>query len=569
MANSTFNDEGEAMRTPRELYSEKKVVYESEWDECSQCGQRLASVYTSGWKTVQTMSEVITIAQRPKWCVNEKCSAVHRLLKSVRWQQIAPIYCTYGYDVIAQVGWRRQEQRQTFGEIYLNLQSKIGISESQVRGLYTYRYLPLLACHERQGMGQLKTIASRTGLWLSLDGLAPEGGEPQLWLVREMQSGITLRSGWMSQQDQMAFENFLQPIAALGLPVTQVMSDKQRGLVPAVATVFSGARHSFCQMHYLSNATEPLSAADEAMKIELRQSVRQEVGTLIRQEKVEKQGVLTVTGGIPSPVTPETASGGSDLCAAQDAILQDLSRRIRYLLTLKGRPPFRLAGIEMFERLTEVKDCLKRLIHHRSHPQLVRLQEGLLTALQQVQSEYVLLRQAADWLEDIADLLDPAGKPPRTAAQVEKSLFAYLKNIEALSAKQPDLQPFFHTLQKTTLRYAPGLFHSYDTPALPRTNNTRESDFRDLNRRLLRTTGQKALTRRIIQRSGAWELLHHPASLQDTILAFRRVAYEDFCEERQRLRQHRDRFRLHTRSASQSRRQLANLEQRWAILSPI
>ncbi len=563
------------MRTPRELYPEKKVVYESEWDECPQCGRPLVSVYTSGWKTVQTMSEALTIAQRPKWCVNAKCSERQKMIKSVRWQQIAPIYCTYGYDVIVQVGWQRQEQRQTFGEIHYALQRRIGISESEVRGLYTYRYLPLVACHARQEMERLKTMASRSGLWLSLDGLAPEGGEPQLWVVRELRSGITLRSGWLSQQDQTTFENFLEPIAALGLPVTQVMSDKQRGLVPAVAGVFSGARHSFCQVHYLGNAAEPLSAADEAMKIELRQGVRQAVGTLIRQEKVEKQGVLTVTGGIPSPVAPEVAVGASvgqerqeNLRASQEAILQDLSRRIRYLLTLKGRPPFRLAGIEMFERLTEVKDCIERLIQHRSHPQLVQLQKGLLMALQLVHREYVLLRQVADWLEYIADLLDPAGKPPRTAAQVEKTLFAYLKKIKALSAKQPDLQPFFHTLQKTTLSYAPGLFHSYDTPGLPRTNNARESDFRDLNRRLLRTTGQKGLTRRILQRSGAWELLHHPASLQDTILAFNRVADKDFCEERQRLRQHRERFKFHTRSAVQSQQQLAKLEQRWAILSP-
>ena len=35
---------------------------------------------------------------------------------------------------------------------------------------------------------------------------------------------------------------FLQPIAELGLPVTVVMRDKQRGLVPAIAEVFSGAK---------------------------------------------------------------------------------------------------------------------------------------------------------------------------------------------------------------------------------------------------------------------------------------------------------------------------------------
>ncbi len=555
------------MRTQRELYTEKRVVFECEQDECPQCGKPLGTAYTSGWKTVQTMSEVIMIAEQPKRCKNTECPGCNNLLRSARWRQIAPMWCTYGYDVITQIGWQRQNQRQTFSEIHHDLQARMLISETQVRAIYTYRYLALLACHERQQMEDLQTIAMQGGLWLSLDGLAPEGGEAQLWLVRELHSGITLRSGWMSQQDQVAFVNFLQPIAALGLPVTAVMSDKQRGLVPAIAEVFSSAKHSFCQMHYLGNAAEPMSTADEAMKIELRQAVRQEIGALIRQEKVEKQGVLTVTGGIPSPVTPKDMSPYPGV-QEQEAILQDISRRIRYLLTLKGRPPFCLAGIEMFERLTEVKDLLERLSAHHEHPRLAQVQQGLLTALQIVQTNYTLLRQAADWLVQIADLLNPTGKSARSAAQVQQTLFAYVEQIKIISNSKPGLQPFFRTIQKTTFSYAPGLFHCYDMPDLPRTNNDRESDFRDLNRRLLRTTGQKGLTRRILQRSGAWELLHHPASLKDTILAFNHVAPQDFIDERQRLRQHRDRFRLHTRSAKQSGLQLTKLEQRWANLSP-
>lgn len=555
------------MRTQRELYTEKRIVFECEWDQCPKCGEALRSAYSSGWKTVQTMSEVITIAQRPKRCVNMECPGRESLLRSVRWQQVAPMWCTYGYDVITQIGWQRQNQRQTFSEIHHDLQASVQISETQVRAIYTYRYLALLACHERQQMKRLEAIAAQGGLWLSLDGLAPEGGEPQLWVVREMRSGITLRSGWMSQQDQDAFANFLLPIAALGLPVTEVMSDKQRGLVPAVAKVFSSAKHSFCQMHYLSNAAEPLSAADEAMKIELRQGVRQEIGALIRQEKFENQGVLTVTGGIPSPVTSQDVYP-DPMVQEQEAILRDVSRRIRYLLTLKGRPPFCMAGIEMFERLTEVKDLLERLSAQHEHPQLSQLQDGLLAALQIVQTRYTLLRQTADWLTQMADLLDPTGKPPRSAAQVQKALFDYLEQIKIISKNKPGLQPFCRSIQKTTRSYAPGLFHCYDLPDLPRTNNARESDFRDLNRRLLRTTGQKGWTRRIIQRSGAWELLHQPASLKDTILAFNHIAQQDFMDERQRVHQHRDRFRLHTRSAKQSRLQLSKLEQRWANLSP-
>lgn len=554
------------MRTQRELYSENRIVYVCELEGCPLCGEWLRTAYTSGWKTVQTMSDVITIAERTKRCTNMGCSGNQRPWRSVQWQQIAPIACTYGYDVIAQIGWQRQMQRQTFHEIHLDLQARLCISEAEVRAIYHQRYLPLRACHERQEMDRLEgVVAEQGGLWLTLDGLAPEGGEAQLWLVRELRSGIVLRSGWMSQQDQGAFVNFLQPIAALGWPVRAVMSDKQRGLVPAVAEVFPDAKHAFCQIHYLNNAAAPVSEADEAMKISLRQGVRQEIGGLIRQEKVEMAGVLTVTGGIPSPVIPKTAS--PDLVAQeQDDILQDLRRRIRYLLTLKGRPPFCLAGIAMFERLTEVKDCLERLMAKHSHPQLAQLHQGLQAALQAAQTDYTRLRQVADWLEQIADLLDPEGKPQRSADQVKQALFAYLQNIQTISEHEPGLQPFFHTIQKTTLSYAPGLFYSYDTPGLPRTNNQCESTFRDLNRRLLRTTGQKGLTRRIIQRTGAWELLPRPDSVQDTLQTLNRISPQDFQEERQRFRQHRDRFRLHTRSEKQSHAQLSRLEQRWANL---
>ena len=79
------------------------------------------------------------------------------------WQQIAPIGCTYGYDVITQIGWQRQMQRQTFSEIHLDLQGRLCISEAEVRAIYQQRYLPLRACHERQEMERLKAVARLIG----------------------------------------------------------------------------------------------------------------------------------------------------------------------------------------------------------------------------------------------------------------------------------------------------------------------------------------------------------------------------------------------------------------------
>jgi hypothetical protein len=125
------------------------------------------------------------------------------------------------------------------------------------------------------------------------------------------------------------------------------------------------------------------------------------------------------------------------------------------------------------------------------------------------------------------------------------------------------LRNSFRLILKTTRSYAPGLFHCYDVPGLPRTNNDRESDFRDLGRRLLRTTGQKGLTLRTIQRQGAWELLSHPNTLHETIRVVSQIVPYKFQDERLRIRQHRNRFRLHTRSPLLANRQLAHLEHIW------
>jgi hypothetical protein len=489
---------------------------------------------------------------------------------------MAPCHCTYGYDVIAQIGWLRHTHYERLEAIQAALQPRLQISEAEVRHLYHERYLPLLACHERQYLGHLKEVSEQSGLILSLDGLAPEGGERQLWMVRELQTGLTLRSGWLSQQDQSIFVNFLQPIAELGLWVVAVISDKQRGLEPAVPAVFPHAKHGLCQSHYLQNAAAPVAEADEAMKVTLRKAVRDEVGDLVRHEQVEKPGVLIVTGLLPSPVDQPEEEGAQPpqtppdpILQEQELIVQDLLRRVGYLLTLKGRPPFRLAGIEMFERLTEVKTCLNTLIAHRTDSRLVELWQGLHTALLAVCSDYTELRQAANWLEHISYVLDPEGKPDRSGAQVQQELFAYLDNIQRESRPSPRLRQFGQKIYQTSLNHTPGLFHCYDVLGLPRTNNDRESEFRDLNRRLLATTGQKGLVKRIIQRQGAWELIPCPDSLCDTVSALSRVNPDHFSQERQRIRNHRSRFRLHTCSAKRSQIQLKQLVQRCKALPPI
>jgi hypothetical protein len=629
--------------------------------------------------------------------------------RSSQWQQLAPLHSSYGFDVIARIGWLRLHYNMTFECIHQELSSQISISESQVRHLYHERYLPLIACSFREQWLDLEKISTETGLVLSIDGLAPEGGEPQLWLIRELQSGLVLRSGWLSKQDHNTFENFLRPLADAveerGLNISGIMTDKERGLVPAIEQVFPDTPHGYCQSHYFKNLAEPVAESDEQMKKNLRQLVREEVGDLIRQEESNTgtPGVLTVTGLIPSQVNSEnlpipchidpsllenqkialTDSGeattfdtgnplpspecdsvaphtetfdtGNPLPSAslnsevphtetfdtgnplpspslnsealhteifdagnllpspslnsvvphtetnllghqkREEIVKALLRRTRYLLTLKGRPPFRLAGCEMYERLSELSLELNDFIDHYPEPRLIVLRQGLNTALHLVAEEYQSVKQGRDWLYSISEILDPdkpeptnqkqqqkqkrqpkkprknkkqsSSEPKITGASVEKQLFKFLDSMpkEAVSSKAAE---WALAMKKTTENYKKGLFHTYGIEGLPRTNNTHEGKFREYKRHLLRTTGQIGTTRRFISRSGAWEILNVSSPLIDPTTRIANIDHEEFVSERERLRQHRGRFRLHSRAAKWIKTQMNKLKEIWEGIKP-
>jgi hypothetical protein len=570
------------MRTPKRLYAHERIIYQPELLTCPHCGDLLVLCNYLAWdKTVQRLDGVLSVASRPGCCRHATCAGSRMRLLSAKGQRIALPGSTYGYDVLVRIGWRRQEYRATYREIHAELASQVCISESHVGYLYQQVYLPLLACHERQHRDHLAQIAQQQGgLIVALDGLAPQGGEPQIWFIRELSSGLTLRSGWLCQQDQPTFEAFLEPLKSLEWPILAVLSDKQTGLVPAVATVLPHSRYQFCQAHYLRNLAEPLAEADAAFKMALRKTVREQIGDVIRQEPRTAPGhagVLTVTGLLPSPLAQPMAPASQSPpprdtlpvpASAADEVIPQLWRHTRYLLTLKGRPPFRLAGMETYERLQNVARLSLDLLATRYESRLAQLYQGLQSALAPLAQTYQEFRQGAAWLRDIASILEPSPAHPLSAAHVAGQLRGYLDTVLRLPDVTPTLYEFRRHLAKVSRSYWPGLFHCYDVPGVPRTNNDLESRFRDTGRRLLRTTGQKGLTQRTLQRQGAWELLPCPPTEAQLLGALDQIPPEDLAQERQRFAEHRQRFRLQTRSLRQTQRQFDRLRQKWSSLQP-
>jgi hypothetical protein len=274
-----------------------------------------------------------------------------------------------------------------------------------------------------------------------------------------------------------------------------------------------------------------------------------------------------VTGLLPSPLEAPKGTSSQPLApeAEADAVVTQLMRHTRYLLTLKGRPPFRLAGIETYERLHDVARFGLDLLTTHSDRRLAQLVQGLQSALSPWELTFQEMQQGAAWLHDIAYILEPTASS-RSAEQVASQLRSYLDTVRFRPDLPPSVQHFGAHLDKVSRSYWPGLFHCYDLPHLPRTNNELESRFRDTSRRLLRTTGQKGLTQRTLQRQGAWELLPCPSTEAELLDALPQTASEELAQERQRFAEHRRRFAMQSRSRRQTQAQFVQLRRRWLAL---
>ena len=88
------------------------------------------------------------------------------------------------------------------------------------------------------------------------------------------------------------------------------------------------------------------------------------------EEPTAPAGHSPVTSAAPTAAAPEA-----------EQVITQLVRHTRYLLTLKGRSPFRLAGIETYERLSNVASLSLDLLAKHYEPRLAQLYQGLQAAL--------------------------------------------------------------------------------------------------------------------------------------------------------------------------------------------
>jgi hypothetical protein len=575
-------------------------TYRAELATCPQCGAPLQQCgYLSWRKTIQTLAQNLLVGSRGAYCAAHPAN----IYLSAAAARLSLPGCTYGLDVLVHIGYRRDYARWTFARIHQDLPRHIQISERHVSQLYQ-DYLALLACADRLDIAELQAAVTQYGgLILSIDGLEPEGGQPQLWVVREVLTDTLIAAGWLPRVDADTLQAFLAPIAALNLPLLATLSDKQAALIQALHATWANVPHQYCQAHYLSNAVEPLYAADEHMKTQLRKQVRAQAGVTIREAQAQAQRQTTVDGspliatGLAAQPPAELAQLGRDPAPAPaenaapalpptvivrqrqrpcadtttaapvpqpppaqapsrqsqiDQLVVAYAGRLRSLLSRNGRKPFRLAGLHLYADLlalgTSVESAATQL---PGEPRLTCFADAIRQALADFEEEYTWLAEGYSWVLDISAILDAPLPPPPLAAgdaqaaqcptaanTVQAQLDAYLQQLQERTDLSQPLIAFRAHLRALTERYAPGLFHCYTIPGLPRTNNDLESLFGNVRRRTLCTAGPYR-AQQLLHDYGAWLLFETIPDQHRQLERLRQVSVADFRQECQRMQHHR------------------------------
>jgi hypothetical protein len=134
----------------------------------------------------------------------------------------------------------------------------IPIHQTHVGELFRY-YLALSQLARGDDAALCARLRKRGGIVLMIDGVQFDEHSPVLYLVWDALSGEPLFGERRAFKGADDLRSLLLRVKAMEVPVIGIASDKEKGLVPAVAEVFPEVPYQFCQTHFLKNCAKPLA----------------------------------------------------------------------------------------------------------------------------------------------------------------------------------------------------------------------------------------------------------------------------------------------------------------------
>ncbi|MCZ7569085.1 MAG: transposase [Ardenticatenaceae bacterium] len=493
---------------PTRIYPEaERRLLRPDVAECPHCGGELRNTGTLYLhKYIQTLEGPVEVRAYGWRCANPVCprpeARYHAQASALR---LSLPFGTYGVDVLAFIGWQRDDEQRSLVEIQRQLTARgIEISERHVGRLYRDS-LSLVGGLTVEIQARLAaTVQTHGGLIWAVDGLQPEADAPLFYVLYEVRSQTAVAGIWLEQRDRDHLAAWLAPFGALGFPVNATLSDGEGALVGALKQVWPEAPHQLCQMHCLKAWAQPLVEADrhlrQALRSVLAESLPEVVAEADRLPAARTPDLAALQADEPpaalNPGPPPEALGA---VARSQPRLAQLHLAIWDCLRRPGRSPLLFGGLRGDEQLEQIVRTLARLLPPQSETPLHPYRRAGQRALAQTQPLAASGRTTQQRLQQVAHLLAhpfdllPAETPTAQVAPRRRAhRHGVLLDWCAPTAAQAPLDRTFALKGLDVLTdWGPDRLHCDRIPDLPPSNTALEALCGDWRRHQRRLSGRK------------------------------------------------------------------------------
>lgn len=291
---------------------------------CEVCGGPL-HVTQHRERFVERLDGLVQLLRRDKRCCDEACPGRTKVLRPLEDLRFALPRMNFGTDVVVAVGERHLERHESLSLIAGELTEQ-GVPIHQTSAGRLFRcYLALADLARGDDNAVRDRLRARGGIVPMLDGVQFDEHSPVIYLVWDALSGEPLfgeRRPFRSADD---LKSLLLRVKEMGVPVIGIVSDKEKGLVPAVTEVFPDAPYQFCQHHFLKNCAKPLaddlSALQESVEDRAERArkiaKRLHVIDLRGQETATQEKEKATTANDEQAETPTKAEDAEALTTSQ------------------------------------------------------------------------------------------------------------------------------------------------------------------------------------------------------------------------------------------------------------
>lgn len=305
---------------------------------CSFCGSRLTIVRSRG-RHVKRLDGVHLLHMRDRSCPDPSCAGSHVFRRPHEEHRFALKKDILGLDVLFAIGERRLEEDLSFAEIHARLRDSVDVDERTLSKAFE-RFLALMRCCAGDTASVREQLRAQGGMLVLIDGVQFDDHSPVLYVVTDVISHTTLFSERHEVRSAEALQGLLERVKAMDVPVIAFVTDKEKGLVPAIHAVFPNVPHQLCQIHFAKRCAEPLDRPHAKLGEEVARSA----------EKLRAIRRLLLQA---SPPQSEAERAERELAHALLLAAHAASK-------VSGRAPFEPPALKRHERMLRVAEAAER-----------------------------------------------------------------------------------------------------------------------------------------------------------------------------------------------------------------